>query len=143
MAGALFLGMRRIISFTILALTVTGGVALADRGHWDRGGNRGGWDRSRNASGGVVVRDQRWNGGGVVRDHRDHNWGGRVAAPGWHAPRQHFYRRPVFVNNGYYQFHNGYRYAYSRPIIRHRYFDYRVRPQIIVENTQPIYGYVW
>jgi hypothetical protein len=86
--------MRRIISFTILALTVMGGVAMADRHHgrWDRGGDRGHWDRNR-------------GGGVVVREHR----GGRVAAPGWRAPRQHSYRRPVYFNNGYYQFHNGYR----------------------------------
>lgn len=122
--------MRRIISFTILALTVMGGVAFADRHHgrWDRGGDRGRWDRN-NHSGGVVV--------------RDHRWGGRVAAPGWRAPRERVYRRPVYVNNGYYQFHNGRRFAYTRPVIQHRYYDYRVRPQFIVENYEPMYGYNW
>jgi hypothetical protein len=107
-----------------------GGVAFADHrrdGRWDRG-DRGRWDRR---SGGVVVRDSRWHGGG------------RVAAPGWQAPRHNYYRRPVYINNGYYQFNNGYRYAYSRPVIRQRYFDYRVRPQIIVENYQPVSGYNW
>jgi hypothetical protein len=136
--------MRKVISFTILALTVMGGVALADhrhdrdgsdRGRWDRHGN-GSWNRGNNGSwnqhsGGVVVRDSRWHGGG------------RIAAPGWQYPRQHSYRRPVYVNNGYYQFHNGYRYAYSRPVFRQRYYDYRVRPQIIVENYQPVEGYIW
>jgi hypothetical protein len=132
--------MRRIISLTILALTVTGGVAMADRHRGDRGDHRGdrGDHRSDRHDRGRWDRN-RHSGGVVVRDHR----GGRVAAPGWRAPRHHSYRRPVYVNNGYYQFHNGYRHAYSRPVIHHRYYNYRVRPQFIVENYQPMQGYIW
>jgi hypothetical protein len=120
--------MRRIIVFTLLALTLGSGAALADnhrrgdhrgdhRGDY-RGGHRGDY------RGGVTIRNPREN----VWHHRDQ----RVA-----------YRRPVHVNNGYYQFHNGYRHRYSRPIIRHRYYDVRVRPQIVVENYQPVTGYIW
>ena len=108
--------MRRIIVFTLLALTLGSGAALAD--HYRRGEYRGDY------RGGVTIRNPREN----VWHHRDH----RVA-----------HRRPVYVNNGYYQFHNGYRHRYSRPIIRHRYYDVRVRPQIIVENYQPVAGYIW
>jgi hypothetical protein len=112
--------MRRIIVFTLMALTLGSGVALADRDH-----RRG--DSRRGDRGGVTIRNPRdpvWH----QRDRRVQH-------------RQ--YRRPVHVRNGYYQFDNGRRYRYSRPVIRQRYFDYRVRPRIIVENYQPVAGYVW
>jgi hypothetical protein len=112
--------MRRIILFTILTLTATSGAALADRNHHDsyRGDHRGDYH-----GGGTSIRnphDRVW----TQRDHR-------------------VYRRPVYVNDGYYQFHNGYRYRYARPVIQHRYYDYRVRPQIIVENYETVPGYIW
>jgi hypothetical protein len=109
--------MRRIIVFTLLALTLGSGVALADRDHYRRGG--------------VGIRnpnDPVWH----QRQHRVDRRPSRVV-----------HRRPVYVNNGYYQFNNGYRYRYARPVIRHRYHDVRVRPQVIVENYQPVAGYVW
>jgi hypothetical protein len=111
--------MRRIIVFTLLALTLGSGVALADRDH-RRGDHRRG-DR----------------GGVTIRNPRDPVWHQR------HRPRPVVHRRPVHVNNGYYHFHNGHRYRYARPVIRHRYFNYRVRPQMIVESYQPVAGYIW
>jgi hypothetical protein len=123
--------MRRIIVFTLLALTVGGGVALADRDHNRRGDHRGDYRR------GDYNRDHRRGGhyDRGIRNPRD---------PVWHQRQRHVtHRRPVHVNNGYYQFHNGHRYRYARPVIRQRYYDYRVRPQVIVENYQPVAGYVW
>lgn len=32
---------------------------------------------------------------------------------------------------------------YRRPVIRERYYNVRVRPQIIVENYPAQYGYIW
>jgi len=52
-------------------------------------------------------------------------------------------RRPLYSNNGTFRFHNGRTVVYQRPIIRDRYYDVRVRPQVIVENYPSQYGYVW
>ncbi|HWO20608.1 MAG TPA: hypothetical protein VNO30_17685 [Kofleriaceae bacterium] len=116
--------MRRIIVFTLLALTLGSGAALADRDHHRRGESR------FDARGGVTIRNPRdpvWH----QRDRRVER------------DRRVVVRRPIYVSNGYYQFHNGHRYRYSRPVIRQRHFDVRVRPQIIVENYQPMTGYIW
>jgi len=118
--------MRRIIPLALLALTVTGGVALADR----HGGNRGP-DRH---SGGVVVRDHR--GPVVVRDHRGPGYGGR---PG----RRAIARNRVYVSNGRYVFGGGVVRTYVRPVVRTHYYDVRVRPVYLVENMEPVPGYVW
>jgi len=115
--------MRRIIVFTLLALTLGSGAALADRYRGDHRGNAG----IRNPN------DPVWH-------QRDRRYDRRYEP---RSDRRVVYRRPVYVNNGYYEFHNGYRYRHSRPVIRTRYYDYRVRPQIIVENYQPVTGYVW
>lgn len=117
--------MRRIILFTLLGLTLAGGVASADRGNDRRARDRHDhrWDE----------RDRHHRPGRVVE--RD-----RVRA----RPQRHVvHRRPVYINNGYYQFHNGSRYRYSRPVIHRRYLDVRARPQIIVESYQPMSGYIW
>jgi hypothetical protein len=120
--------MRRIIVFTLLALTLGGGVAFADRDHNRRGDHRSDYRRGDHRS--DYRGDRRY-----IRNPRD---------PVWHQRQRRVeHRRPVYVNNGYYQFNNGYRYRYARPVIRQRYFDYRVRPQIIVENYEPVTGYVW
>lgn len=118
--------MRRITLLSILALTLFGGVASADRGR-HRGHHRG------HAPGGVVVRDHRVDRGvrhERPRVYRNHN-------------RVRYERRPVYVNNGHYHFHGGFTRAYTRPIIKYRYYDYRYRPQILVENYDPVPGYIW
>lgn len=120
--------MRRTILLSLIGLICAGGVASADR-HNNRGHDHR-WDERQPRSGGVVV-----------RDHRDHRWSERERRV---TPQRRVdYRRPVYINNGYYQFHNGSRYRYTRPVIHRRYFDYRIRPQIVVENYQPMTGYVW
>ncbi len=111
--------MRRIIPITLLALTLFGGTAMADRGRWRR-------DTS-DRSGGVNVRDHRH------RVHRDD----RV------RPRQVFHRRAVYANNGRFVFNNGITRTYTRPVIRVRYQDYRYRPQLIAEHCEPVSGYNW
>jgi len=52
-------------------------------------------------------------------------------------------RRPLYVNSGNFRFHNGRSVVYRRPVIRNRYYDVRIRPQVIVENYPSQYGYVW
>jgi hypothetical protein len=118
--------MRRMIPLALLALTVTGGVAFADR-HGGRHDDR--------RSGGVVVRDNR--GPVVVRDHRGPGYDrGR---PG----RRVVVRNRVYVNNGRYVFGGGVSRVYVRPVIRAHYYDVRVRPVVLVENMEPVPGYVW
>lgn len=109
--------MRRIILLSLVTIIATGGAAFADRYHHDA--YRG---------------DHRAGGGVTIRNPHDRVW----------TEREHrVYRRPVYAHNGYYQFRNGYRYSYARPVIHRRYFDYRVRPQIIVENYDTTPGYLW
>jgi hypothetical protein len=111
--------MRRILPLTLLALTLFGGVATADR---DRHRDRGRRDDHRR--GGVVVREQ--------RDYRPVR-----------RDRRAVQRRPIYVNNGRYVFHGGVTRTYTRPVIRQRYYDVRVRPVVIVENYDPAPGYIW
>ena len=108
--------MRRLI-LTAIALTLFGGVASADRwrGNHDRGRHEG---RDR-----VVVRDHRW----------ERQQPRRVVVQ----------RRPIYINNDRFHFGNGRYYTYRRPVITRRYYDYRYRPQILVENYQPVSGYIW
>lgn len=120
-----YLPMRRILPLSLLALLLFGGVASADR---DRGyrGDRGRRDHYQ-PRGGVVVRDH--------RTHRDYRPARR--------DRRAVVRNHVYVSNGRYVFHGGVTRTYARPVIRHRYYDVRVRPTIIVENYDPVPGYIW
>lgn len=111
--------MRRFL-LSALAVCLFGGVASADRYHGDRGHDRGYRDRGRSER--VVVRDHRY----ATRSTR-------------YVERS----RPIHYSGGYYSFYGGRRIAYSRPIIRSHYYDVRVRPQVIVENYQPVTGYNW
>jgi len=98
---------------------IFGGVALADHGR-------------------VVVRDHRapapavvhggggYGGGPVVRDHR---------GP---APVAH-----VRVDHGRYVFPGGVVRTYRAPVIREHYYNMHVRPALVVENYEPVPGYVW
>jgi hypothetical protein len=80
----------------------------------------------------------------VVRDHRNHDQQPRVNRPAQRSDRRAINRRAIHVNNsGHFVFHNGIRRAYTRPVIRARYYNVRVRPQIIVENYQAVPGYIW
>ena len=130
--------MKRII-LAIACLGLAGGVASADRFHGSRGGSHGG--------GSVTVRDHR--GGCEWRGAREGGVRGNVGVRGgYHGTYNHgsynygHYNRPVYTS--------GYRHTYvrrpiyvSRPIIRQRYYDYRYRPQLIVENYPARDGYFW
>ena len=110
-----------------------GGVASADR--W-----RGNRDSSRH-SGGTVVRDHRHREPVRVdrRDYRDSRYRGNHNRGNYRRVD----RRPVYVNNGRFVFNGGYSRSYTRPVIRQRYYDYRYRPQIIVQHYDPVPGYIW
>lgn len=130
--------MRKYI-LALSALMLFGGVASADR--WGRGRDR---DSSRH-SGGTVVRDHRHRE--PVRTDRDRGYRDRGNY------RQNNYRhdhnrvrhdrRPVYANNGRFVFHGGVSRSYTRPVFRQRYYDYRYRPQIVVQNYDPVPGYLW
>lgn len=129
--------MRRILPITLLALTLLGGIATADRYREHRQDRRD--DRRYDR------RDDRR--GPVVRDHRDQRDYRQAPVRRDYRPVRHdrraVSRNRVYVNNGRYVFNGGYTRAYVRPVIRHRYYNYRVRPQIVVENYDPVPGYIW
>ena len=116
--------MLKFIPVTALVLGLSGGVALADRGHRDV------TVEHHNTSG----RDHRGSyGGGRVVFRNDHNWRG-----GWNHGGsrvivrndnyRHIVRRPIYI---------------SRPVIRERYYNYYRRPSLIVENYNTTPGYYW
>jgi len=136
------MGMKKII-LAIACLGLAGGAASADRFH---GGGHG--PVVHGGGGGPVVRDHRgggeYRGGGAYHGARE--GGVRVTA----GAREYRggYNRPVY-NSGY-RYNNGYRNSYvrrpiyvSRPVIRERYYDYRYRPSLIVENYPARDGYYW
>lgn len=117
--------MRRTLGIATVLCMILGSAAYADHGRGRGGRGHGG------PGGGVVVRDHRDHGppprGPAVRDHRH---GG---ARGGH----------VRVSNGRYVFPGGVVRVYRRPVIREHYYNARVRPRIIVEQYDPVPGYVW
>jgi hypothetical protein len=137
----------RFLSFTILAVIVsTGVVASADR---DRRDDR----RDRREERRPIVRDNRTYNPPVVRDNRTYNRGVVVrdnrtySRPRYQGTvrtdRRVIERRPLYINNGRFTFHNGRTVVYTRPVIREHYYNVRYRPQIIVENYPSQYGYLW
>jgi hypothetical protein len=112
--------MRRILTFALLALTMAGGVAGADsHRHRDSG--------TRYQRGGVSVqrsypRQSTWRQG--YRQNYRPAYNSRVVV----QPRVHVVRHPIYV---------------QRPVIRYRYYNYHQRPAILVENQQPMAGYIW
>ena len=121
--------MRRIILLALIALTATAGTAAADRYRDHRGDRHQRWDRGH---------DRRVN----VRDHR------RYDRPHRRVVRDNYRyrnvdRRPIYVNNNRYVFRNGHTFQYRRPVINYRYTNYRVRPQLLVENYDTVPGYIW
>ncbi|MEJ7597078.1 MAG: hypothetical protein WKG01_04140 [Kofleriaceae bacterium] len=119
--------MRRILPLSLLFITLLGGLAMADhdRGRRDRSGDRG-WDRNRGGDRRVDRRSDRRVYRGPVRQNR------RV-----------YQRRPVYASNGQFVFSNGRRHRYVRPVFRQRYYNYRVRPQVYVEQVPQQDGYIW
>ncbi len=105
---------------TALTFTLLGGVATADRQH----------DRRDNHDRRAVVSD---------RDNHPR----RVNRPAQRSNRRALVRRPIYVSNGSFVFHDGIRRTYTRPVIQARYYNVRVRPQLVVENYESVPGYIW
>jgi len=127
----------RIITLSLLAVILSAGIAGADRDRRDRDGRND--RRNDRYERRPVVRDR--GNRPVVRDNRNfrrQRYNGPVR-----ANRRVIDRRPLYVNNGNFRFHNGRSVVYRRPIIRQRYYDVRIRPQLIVENYPAQNGYVW
>jgi hypothetical protein len=110
---------RKLVLVTILSLMMSP-LAFAGRGH-----GHGGGKHNR-----VVVRDHRGPSGPGRPHVRDHRHGG--------ARVKH-----VRVTNGRYVFPGGVVRVYQRPVMRVKYRDRHVRPAIIVEQYDPVPGYVW
>jgi hypothetical protein len=143
----------RFLSITILAVIVsTSAIASADTYRRDDRKDRRDDRRDRREQR-PVVRDNRTYNRPVVRDNRTYNRpvvrdNRTYSRPRYQGPvranRRVIERRPLYVNNsGRFTFHNGRTVVYTRPVIRERYYDVRVRPQIIVENYPSQYGYIW
>ncbi len=120
------LGMRNKLVLAALGLVLSGGVAMAD--HW-RGnhehGERGRTIVETRGRDRVIVEPRRYE-----RDRVIVNRG---------------YDRHIYVGHGdRFYFNGGHDYrVYHRPVIRERYYDYRIRPRVVVENYDPMSGYIW
>lgn len=121
--------MRKLAIATLLVILGTSATAMADRDY-----RRGGRDNDRR---GYVQRDRGWNNSNYRRDVR------RDYRRDYRRDVRRDYRRPVYVNNGRYTFNDGRYYSYRRPIINRRYTSYSYRPQILIENYDPMPGYIW
>jgi hypothetical protein len=119
--------MKRILTLTAIALGLSGGIALADR---NNGRGRGGRSEVRDHRGDRVVIRNNTNRTVIRNNNRVDN---RVR-----VQRQ----RPTFRNNRFYFSGGTYR-TYNRPVINVRYRDYGRRPALIVENYDPVPGYIW
>ena len=129
--------MRRILLFALIALLATAGVASADRGRrWrDHHENRA-WSSHRDRA---YPSRREYRHRDTYRDS-DRRW--RSHRSYRSHPRSYRDDR-VYVRDGRYRFGRGRYYTYHRPIIRHRYFDYRRRPALIIETYEPVPGYLW
>ena len=114
--------MRNKLALTALAVSLMGGVALADH---DRDRGRGEHDRGE--------RHERYERGHETRTYVEPR----------REYREYHPDRHVYVNNNRFAFSGGVYRDYRRPVIRERYRDYRVRPRMIVESYDPVQGYVW
>ena len=112
--------MRNKLVLAALGMMLSGGVAMAD--HWRGEGH------------GRVVVETRGRDRAVVEPRHE-----RVIVNAGRGDRH------VYVGHGdRYYFNNGRdSRVYHRPVIRERYYDYRVRPRLIVENYDPMPGYAW
>jgi hypothetical protein len=115
--------MKRTLTIAAVLTMMFGGAAYAGRG---RGGGHGGG--RGNSQGGVVVRDHR----GPAPVYRGGPGRARYSGGGH-----------VRVTNGRYVFPGGVVRVYNRPVHRVRYYNRTVRPALIIEQYDPVPGYVW
>lgn len=59
------------------------------------------------------------------------------------ANRRVITRNAIHHHDGVYVFNSGRRWRYQRPVIRQRYYNVRVRPQVVVESAPTEAGYIW
>ncbi|MEO6772632.1 MAG: hypothetical protein ABI437_06260 [Kofleriaceae bacterium] len=138
--------MKKLI-LSALVLALTGGAAMADRGH---GGGR---PQSGRSSGGVTVHNnggfhggavhenRGWNrGGGTVvhenRENRGWNRGGGVVVNqnrGWRGEPRYYHNRGHVRANIW----------MPRPVIRTHYYHYGYRPSLLVEDYGVRDGYIF
>ena len=52
-------------------------------------------------------------------------------------------RTKLYHSNGVFRFHGGHTVVYRAPVITQRYYNYSIRPTLIVENYPAQYGYIW
>ena len=118
-----------------------GTVADADRYRGDR--DRRGHDRVRDNRRDDRVRDNRRDDRRYddrrVRDNRRGRYNGPVRADRRRIERV----RQLRPRDGRFYFHGGRTVVYNRPVIRERYYNVRVRPQVIVESYPSQHGYIW
>jgi hypothetical protein len=136
--------MRRIITTTLLCLTMFGGVASAQR---YRGDHHRSYPAARyNYQPRSYVRSYNrsyvpsYNRGYYNRGYYSRGYYPRYYNRGYYSrgyyPRyynrgyynNYYYRRPIFV---------------TRPYIGFRYYNYYQRPALLVENYPPMAGYYW
>ncbi len=121
----------KIIPMALIALTLSGGVALADR----RGRGR---DVSQHP-GGVSVTPTHSH----VRHDNNRRYDNRRYDNRRYDRTVRVQRtRPAFRNNRFY-FAGGNYQTYQRPVIQYHYRNYSQRPALVSENMQPVAGYVW
>lgn len=118
----------------LIALTLSGGVALADR---DRGRGR---DTSHYQGGTVVTPGHRYDRRDNNRRYDNRRYDNRRYDRNRVVTVQR--QRPVYRNNRFY-FNGGFNRAYQRPVFTTRYRDYYRRPALVVENYEPVTGYLW
>lgn len=137
--------MKKLI-LSALVLALTGGAAMADRGHGGRSWGGG------HASGGVVVhnnggfhgeaRGGEWRGhdhdgwrGHEVHENRGWNGGGRVIVHegGWRGEPRYYHNRGYARANIW----------MPRPMIRTHYYNYGYRPSLLVEDYGYREGYIF
>jgi hypothetical protein len=124
--------MKSII-YALIGLTISTGFADADRDRRDDRRDRRDDRRDNRADRRDDRRDRR-----IDRRDRRKRYRGAVR-----ANRRAVTRARLYQSNGSFRFHNGRTVVYRRPVITRRYVDYRVRPQVIVENYPAQYGYIW
>jgi hypothetical protein len=130
----------RTIIYALMGLTLWSGFADADRDRRDDRRDRRDDRRDRRDD----RRDNRADRRDDRRDRRvDRNLRRQRYRGAVRANRRAITRERLYHSNGTYRFHNGRTVVYRRPVFTRRYYDVRVRPQVIVENYPAQYGYIW
>ena len=110
----------------LLGLTLTGGVAMADR--HDRHERR---------------EDRRQDRREIRQDRREIRQDRRAYRQDRRADNRRVVRTRPTYRGGQWYFDGGVRHTYRAPVVRYRYRNYQQRPTILVENYDTVPGYFW